>query len=246
MTNKEISELITRYLKGELSDSEEDRLWIEFLKDEKTFRKFETELNLYDLFQNKGYSLEDADIQVNEPQKKYRVWFYVAATVLLLLTGMYSFYGGGTGAESVAQAEIELSEMLGSDIHRDDESTMSEADYAINRALAEALDGETEKAFSILDNLEAGKLSGQQKVRVQFNRGILAYNLGRYNQSADYFEVAAEIETAPDYLKGYSLWYRANSLIKLNETELAKDLLKSIIENDMPKREEAEALLETL
>lgn len=46
MDDQQIQEYIERYVKGNLSDHEEDLLWIEFLKDPGWFEYFNTYLNL--------------------------------------------------------------------------------------------------------------------------------------------------------------------------------------------------------
>lgn len=187
MTKNQITEQITRYIKGELSEEEEDLLWVEFLNDKQLFRQFQTELNLYDLFQNKDFVLNESDYRVEEPRKRYAPFYYTAAAAVLLICSLYIFNltSGGTG--TLAIDGIELSEMLGSNIYRDEESPVSDTDRDINRALAAALSGEMQRAYTILNSLPSERFSSAQTFQVIFNKGILTYNIGNYENSASYF-----------------------------------------------------------
>lgn len=246
MTNKQINELITRYIKGELSEEGEDLLWVEFLNNRELFRQFQTELNLYDLFQNKDFSLNESDYRVEEPQKKYAPFFYTAAAAVLLICTIYIFNLSSSGPETLAIAEIELSEMLGSNIYRDEESSVSGTDRAINRALAAALNGETERAYVILNSLPDEQITSAQSLQIKFNKGVLAYNTGNFERSASYFSEIASLEGAPEYMMESANWYQANSFLQLRENEKAVSILHEIVDQNQIHREDAEAVLKKL
>lgn len=55
MEDQQIQLQIERYVKGELSDIEEDQLWIEFLKAPEWFDYFQTYLNLMALAKDPRY-----------------------------------------------------------------------------------------------------------------------------------------------------------------------------------------------
>lgn len=248
MTEKEIIIQITRYIKGELNDREEDLLWEEFLKNPEYYDLFETELNLADLYQNKNFRIGDYDNNVQEPKRSYKTWPVAVAASILLAAAFYLFlftFQAESGPDFYAMSEIELTEMLGSDIYRDDHSETAGLDQQINRALSMAFDGDSDRAFQILSNLSEEPASGIQEIRIYYNLGILAYNDDNYDQALEYF---SEIQTldyseTPDYLYENINWYSAHTYLKKGEIEQAMALLESISTEKGIHSEEAEQLL---
>lgn len=242
MTDKEISQQITRYIHGELNNEEEDQLWVEFLKDQQRFRQFETELNLYDLFQNKGYSLNESDFKSEEPKNKSS-WLFAVAAVVLMAVSIYIFYMGDSGIEDLAVSQIEHSEMLGSDVYRDDRSSVTYIDYEINSAIASALEGNLDGAYQTLSSLDMGSLSAFEKQRVRFNQGIISYNQGNYHLSVTNFSELTSSERIPEYLKENALWYQSNGYLKLQDEANASVTLRQVIEMNSQHAEEAGMIL---
>lgn len=248
MTNEEISRQITRYLNGELSDAEEDQLWIEFLKDQDRFRQFETELNLHDLFHNKGFNPQDefTDSPENESNKRHWGPYYAAAAIVVLIFGFYSYFYAVPEAEDLAVAEIELSNMLGGDVYRSDDSENGGLGQEVNRAIATALEGDFRQAREILDRLDHSELSDREQLRVEYNMGVLAYNMGEYQKAAGYFSQLNSADQTPGYIRESARWYQANAYLKLGETERAVPLLQTLLESNAIYSEQAQMVLNQL
>lgn len=248
MTEKEISIQITRYIKGELNDREEDLLWIEFLKNPDYYELFETELNLADLYQNKSFRIDESNNRVREPKRLYRAWPVAAAAAILLAALLYLFtFQSESGPASYALSEIELTEMLGSDIYRDDRSDTAELDQQINRSLSLALEGNSNDAYRVLSNLMQESASDIQEIRILYNLGILAYNDGNFNRAAEHFSVIESMQYAetPDYLYENVAWYSVNIYLKNGDSEQATSLLESISsEGGIHSEKAAELLIE--
>lgn len=250
MTEKEIIIQITRYIKGELNDREEDLLWEEFLKNPEYYDLFETELNLADLYQNKNFKIDDSrnHNNVHEPKRGYKTWPVAAAAAILIAAAFYLFlftFQAESGPDFYAMSEIELTEMLGSDIYRDDHSETGGLDQQINRALSIAFDGDNDRAFQILSNLSEEPASDIQEIRIFYNLGILAYNDDNYEQALEYF---SEIQTldyseTPDYLFENINWFSAHIYLKRGEIEEAMALLESISTEKGIHSQKAEQLL---
>lgn len=245
MTDKEISRQITRYIHGELTEEEEDRLWVEFLMDQQRFRQFETELNLYDLFQNKGYSLKESDFKTEEPKNK-SYWLFAVAAVILLTLSIYIFNLGDSGIEDLAVSQIELSEMLGSDVYRDEGLSATDLEYEINSALASALAGNLEEAYQILESMDIESLSDINRQRVYFNQGLISYNQGNYELSISNFSDLLSIEILPEYMRENALWYKANGYLKLQDETNASETLHQVIDMNAQHAEKAGNLLNRL
>jgi tetratricopeptide (TPR) repeat protein len=243
MTDLEFSKQVTRYIHGELNDEEEDRLWVEFLLDQKRYQQFETELHLYDLIHNKGFDLEDLPEEKENTKRKNFAWITGIAAAVILALSLLVFNLADSGIDTLAVSEIELSEMIGSDVYRDDQADVSVVNHQINSALAAALAGDLSEAYKILNELEMEQLSEEQYQRVAFNKGVLTYNKGNYASSVSYFSDVLNRETIPVYLKESSFWYLANGHLKLKEEEPAADALREVLSLNGQHAEEAGILL---
>lgn len=251
MTEKEISKQITRYINGELNDREEDRLWIEFLRNPKYYDLFETELNLADLYRNKNFRIDESNgqNQVNESKRTYTAWIVSIAAVLLLSAMLYIFsFQSKSGAASYALNKIELTQMLGSDIYRDESPAVAQLDQQINRSLSLALNGETQQASEILRGLLPEPLTHIQEIRVLYNLGILSYNSGNFEQGLNYFKGVSDLQNSdtPDYIYENSQWYIANIYLQQGDVERSVQLLNQIASGSGLHASDAEILRSTL
>lgn len=251
MTEKEISRQITRYINGELNDHEEDQLWVEFLKNPKYYELFETELNLTDLYRNKNFKVDETDSQnkVNEPRRHYTVWATSIAAVLLLSVLLYIFiFPTESGQSSYALSEIELTQMLGSDIYRDESPDLAHLDQQINRSLSLALNGNTQQSAELLSGLLSDPLTDVQEVRVLYNLGILAYNDEKLDQSLTHFKNIIELQApgTPDFIYENSRWYIANIYLRKDDLEKSVQLLNQISAGNGLHASDAEALRSAL
>ena len=251
MTEKEISKQITRYINGKLNDREEDILWEQFLENEEYYRLFETELNLTDLYRNKKFRVDESNNNnvLNTPVKRYVAWTTSVAALILVTSMLYIFsYRSDNQPASYALTEIELTQMLGSDIFRDESPDASRLDQQINRSLSLALSGNTKVATENLNRLAPESLTGIQKIRVNYNLGILAYNEGNYELSLDNFLELNKQPPAisPDYVVENTRWYIANIYLKQDNVEKAVQMLNRIASGPGAHSEHADTLLKLL
>jgi len=245
MTEEEISRQITRYIKDELTDSEVDELWIEFLKNPEMFEQFEVEYNIADLFINKGYSIENDNNTVREPvTKKYRGWIYAAAAAVLIAVGIQFFITSQTDSISkYAVAKIDSTELLGADVYRTDDEDVEEMDIELNKALALALNEESKTAILQFENLLDESPNHEQKVRIYLNLGILRYNNAEYEQSTKEFLKLLEINNLPEHVEEAAWWFLGNAQLNLQNLEDARDSVFNAYQLDGRFNEPALSLL---
>ena len=253
MTEKEISIQITRYINGELNDNEEDLLWELFLSDEKYYQLFETELNLADLYRNKNFRIDDPDSNNNNnktyPERLFSLWTASIAALVMVSSMLYIFsYQSDTQPETYALSEIELTQMLGSNIFRDESPGAAQNDQQINRAITLALSGNTEEATEILDSLASGTLSSAQKVLIHYNLGILTYNQSKFDQSLENFREldGQRPDIIPDYIVENTQWYISNIHLSQGDLNRSVQLLTQIASGDGTHSERAADLLSRL
>lgn len=226
MTNKEIYKQISRYIKGELNDKEIDELWVEFLRNPEAFEYFETELNLQDLFRNKGYGADISESSiVGEPKYlRYKHWIYSAAAALLLSLGLQIFALHESDVmKGYTLSEINVSEMMGTDIYRSDPDDANSLDIAINQALAKAFTDEVDEAFRMFYELTSKPLSEEQKVLVHLNLGILHYNSGENEEAIEQFNAVLKIEDLPRFTEEKAWWFMGNALLNIDDIDRARE-----------------------
>lgn len=227
MEEKEISQTITKFLRGELNNEEIDQLWEEFLKNPELFNQFETEVNLYYMFLEQRSSSESSSqnkTAVIHPFKKYQKWIYAAAAAIILSIGLQLFSIDETDMlRDAAIASIDVTEMMGADIYRDESEWASDLDLNINLALAKALDDRFDEAEEILEQLLREELSELQSGKVHLNLGILNYNKASYNEAISAFSAVTAIETIPFYLEEKAWWFKGNAYLNINEIQLARE-----------------------
>jgi len=251
MTEKEISIQITRYINGELNDHEEDLLWELFLSDKKYYQLFETELNLTDLYRNKNFRVDESDTNNNNssPKRLFSLWSASIAALVLVSSLLYIFsYQSDTKPAAYALSEIELTQMLGSNIFRDESPDAAQNDQQINRALTLALSGNTEQATEILNGLTSGTLTSAQKILVHYNLGILTYNLSKFDQSLENFREldSQRRDVIPDYISENTQWYISNIYLSQGDVNRSVQQLRQIASGEGAHSERAGDLLSRL
>ena len=251
MTEKEISKQITRYINGALTEQEEDLLWEEFLENRKYYDLFETELNLTDLFQNKKFRVDDSDNynSFNSPTNHYSIAVASIAALLLTSVMLYTFmFQSNVQPGSYALSEIELTQMLGSDIFRDESPDTGMLDQQINQALSLAFSGNGEEATELLNSLTSEPYTGIQKIRIHYNLGILAYNEGDFDLSLNNFSELNEQlpESTPEYIVENTQWYISNVYLQQGQIDKAIQQLRIIASGDGSHHTRAANLLSSL
>ncbi|TVR15194.1 MAG: hypothetical protein EA391_11190 [Balneolaceae bacterium] len=225
----EILKSIEKFILGELSQSQIDDLWVEFLKNPEYYKLFETELYMRGLA-GKGIKPNFSDdlSQVKEPAVsyiyKYRVWFAAAAAALLITIGLQFFSINEQQAmQQWALSSIDTNEMLGAEIFRSDEPDVASIDIAINEALALAFNDETIIAIERFRELLTMPHTESQRVRIEVNLGILLYNVTAYESAVVYFESALGAESIDRNLKEKTYWFLGNAYLNIGQVNEARD-----------------------
>jgi tetratricopeptide (TPR) repeat protein len=162
---------------------------------------------------------------------------------------LYTFiFQSNTQPGSYALSEIELTQMLGSDIFRDESPDTGMLDQQINRALSLALSGNGEEATELLNSLTSESYTGIQKIRIHYNLGILAYNEGDFDLSLNNFlELTEQLpESTPEYIVENTQWYISNVYLQQGQIDKAIKQLRTIASGDGSHNTRAANLLSSL
>lgn len=222
-----ILEQIDLYIRGKLSQDEIDELWKTFLKHPEYYDWFETEVHLRDLIrEGKKPGFNSSGEESGNVSKKYgfKGWLYAAAAAVVLALGLQFFsLQHQDSLPSLAEAEINQTELMGADVLRSNTETDDDLNVAINNALATAYEGETEEAIEEFKEILNESLSDEQRGRVEMNLGILYYNDGRFETARDYFQSVALKENLPDYVLEKAWWFLGNTYLNIEELRNARE-----------------------
>jgi len=228
----ELLEKIDSYIKGGLSQDEIEALWIEFLKYPDMFHYFETQVQIQDMIKKReipeSFNIDRVEEPVLQPPS-YKVWAYAAAAALILAIGLqfFSIPQPASDASRLALTEIELDEMVGSDMYRSDEERILEVDLQINSAIAAAYNDSTELAIDAFKELLNGELNDRQLARAELNTGILLYNSGEYEEAKSHVERVIRLEAVRESCIEKGWWLYGNALLNTGEIAEAREAVQN-------------------
>jgi tetratricopeptide (TPR) repeat protein len=182
-----------------------------------------------------------------EPTTVLKKWIYAIAAILVLTVGLYVFTGEeGMQTHPDSIAAIHLDELAGADIVRSDDSVVSNIDVEINRGLALAYAGDTDRAVEKFSALLFEETDPEQKARIQMNLGILYYNDGSFEKAITNFESAAGVEAMNRFFREKAWWFLGNAYLNLELLEQARGAINNAYELDGRFAAPARSLLDKL
>jgi len=252
MSDKEIYREITRYIDGDLSESEIENLWQKFVENPKYYKWFETELHLRDLAKDARSNNINSISSLNENKsdswwKNSKNWIFAVAAVILISFGM-QFYTPQEAASlhPSSISKIEIDEMSGTDILRSDDSDPSIIDVEMSRALTLAYEGEADEAASKFKSLLIQELDPVQEAKIVMNLGILYYNSGNFEEARSYFETASQSDEMNKFFNEKAWWFLGNAYLNLEMIEEAREAAYQVYEADGRFENSAELLIQEL
>lgn len=197
-------EKISKLIEGKLSETESDQLWQEFVKDPKLFNYYKTELGLRSTFQ-KSVTQPISTTKVTQLKSTL-----LALAALVLLASGVGYYSWTT---QQSQKEIDLLLAVNPyDIEnfktlRTTNPVDGRSEISVNEATTDFLLDRSDRALSIYDSLvNTVSLSNEMKARVHFNRSLVHYKNGSYDESKRDLLLAKELSSHND-LQLKSEWY---------------------------------------
>ncbi len=254
MNEIQIYKQIVRYIDGKLSHEETEQLWEEFVKYPEYYKMFETELHLRDVARD---AKEKGITTISQMKREYGRsgteepglgrWIYAIAATLIFAFGLFFLTSQEeplTHPDSLAS--IHLNELTGADIVRSDDAVASTVDVEINRGLALAYAGDTERAIRKFSTLLFDSPEPEQKARIQMNLGILYYNKADFENAIIHFEPAAQVETMNRFFREKAWWFLGNAYLNLEMLEQARSAAYNAYQLDGRFHAQAESMLDKL
>lgn len=214
----DIEQQIDRYLKGELSSSEIDKLWNEIIQDQKHVDYLNTSANLKEVIHE----------QENEKSALQSVWMYAAAIVVLLLAviGTLQFTNFDT------PAKVEPIEVIELDYYRSASSAVDpeSRDEIIRNAIELYNKNRFDEAVTLLDNERNESTDAGWIAELDITLGTFHYNEDKFEKAAFYFSDVVKYDKQVDVLTlEQAYWYLGNSYLQMNMMNKAEQTMKKAL-----------------
>lgn len=222
-TNKELERKIDLYINGELNAEETDALWAELIQDEYYLDYMKSVANIKAIIDRKHLKKRKPSASVFP-----KVAQYAAAAVILIAAFVGIWNMNPTGGLSVEPVDH-----IGLDVVRDAEGTSAMVtNDVIKEAIRLATDGDTEQAIVLLQNELGNTSDAQNKADVALSLGSIYYNIGKYTESIENFEIVTSQENIEVLTieKGY--WFLGNTYFQLDRLEEAEEAFRNAYKLD--------------
>lgn len=265
-TEKEIELLktIDAFLKGKLSEAEEDELWLSLLKHPEYLDYLETEAALQDLYREKlkagaeesktvKQHLENDQISGKIPSEsntkinRMGAAIAVAASIALVFAFLFLFNQPvqKTPGE-LAVNSIDITKMESRDVKRSERSDMTPADSLLNLGMQAAMTDNMSQAERMYNEVIEKYDSEPAAAMAHLNLGIIQYNLGEYENAITSFRNAIDFPNTTMIVDEKAYWYMGNAYINIEKWEKAREAVYEAYIQQGIYRNAAESLLEDL
>lgn len=237
--NNDIRKQIDRYVNGQLSPEETDRLWAELVRDGEQLDYLKSVANVKAIAQRRS------------EQRKTKVtrmyWYSAVAAAVALLIGVLAYMNFYTSAgtqhvEPVATIEL--------DYYRSDDGNISgrqAEENVIQRAIRLANTGNVGKAITLLQDALQSASKPQRIAKLSLNLGSLYYNQGDFEKSVQFYSRVLEQKSDIDVLmleKTY--WYIGNAYFHLDQLDNARTNIEKAYELNGAYRRVSKSYLDAL
>lgn len=242
----EISKRIDAYIRGNLSKREIDELWLQFLKNPYFYELFETELHLRNLIQKNRHS-RGLITKRRKRTASIKLWVMAAAaTIIVILTIKVYFIDSTLDFDSLALSSIPYNEMAAGNVERSEDEFTISVETDMNRAMAVAYLFKEYEALEMYRELKSSAVNESQKIRIEFNMAILYYNRSEYKVARESFISVTDSKVIDKIYLERAWWFLANTYLKLNDQEKAKEAALTVKFLDGNNSESASTLLKAL
>ena len=250
----DLEKQLDAYVKGHLSVSEAEELWIELLKRPDYIELLETELCIKQIIEEQIAAEEESGRKA-QPLESFRhtlnrswKWLAAAASVAILIVAI-NFFQAETNQtlQELTLGEINIVENLASpEVLRSQKIELPAVDSLLNLGFKAAISGNVEEAIGIYKKVIDNYNNAPNVAMAYLNLGIIEYNAERYEEAAVAFTDAVQRVDNDRVLKEKAYWYLGNAYIKIEQFDEARDAIQNAYAMDGLYRNPASRLLERL
>lgn len=250
----DLEKQIDAYVKGHLSVSEAEELWIELLKRPDYIELLETELCIKQIIEEQIAAEEESGRQA-QPLESFRhtlnrswKWLAAAASVAILIVAINFFQTEpNQSLQELTLGEINIVENLASpEVLRSQKTELPAVDSLLNLGFKAAISGNVDEAIGIYKEVIDKYNNAPNVAMAYLNLGIIEYNAERYEEASVAFTDAIQRVGDDRVLQEKAYWYLGNAFIKLDQPDKARVAIQDAYEMDGIYRNPASRLLERL
>ncbi|MTI88856.1 MAG: tetratricopeptide repeat protein [Balneolaceae bacterium] len=219
LKEREIRKKIDAYIKGQLSEDDTQKLWVEFAKKPELLEDLEIEVAIKEIISRQLVSQKQAK-RFTLP--KY-TWQAAAAAVLLIAI-MVQFFRVETPTsmndfvvEHISAEQIETADGI-----RAKDLAISTADSLLNLGFEAFISGNDDRALELYNQIIKNYPEEPYLSKAYLNIGIIHYNDGNYEKAIPAFQQAADRSANKQMITEKAYWYLGNALVNTDKLEEAR------------------------
>ncbi len=253
--DRHLEKQIDAYIKGNLTESEAQELWVKLIERPDYIELLETELAVKTWFEqqdseSKGRSNRAAP-GTQEPQGfKYTLqhswkWATAAAVLIILIISVNLFRPGTEPPlHDLAITDINIAEnLITAPVVRSDTHRQSPVDSMLNHGYQLAISGDLEKAVAIYNDIIEQFSDSPATAKAYLNKGIIQYNKDLYQEAISSFDMALNTVREDPVTEEKAYWYLGNAYINTDNLQQARDAIHKAYMMDNIYRNPADRLL---
>ena len=242
--DQEIYIQIDAYIKGKLSESDIEQLWIEFAKDPNLLERLELEAGIKKILDEKRTSDKKKASVHSLPNW---IWHASAAATILIVALVQLFrVETPTNLNEFIVSVIPVDQLEVAEGLRSQDFIISSADSLLNAGFAAISSGDSEKALSVFNEVITKYDEEPYASKAYLNSGIILYNEGKYSEAVSNFKEAATRAADNRMISEKAYWYLGNAYVNIGELENALDAVGKAYSRDGIFRKPAFVLYQKL
>lgn len=245
---------IDAYIKGRLTESEAENLWVALLKRPDYIDMLETELSVKLILEEqlqaereKEAGAKVTNIFQNPLMRSWK-WLATAAAIAILVIAI-NFLQLDTHQtiRQLTLGEINMVENLASpEVLRSQKTEISDVDSLLNIGFKAAISGDVQGALEIYKEVVNNYNNEPAVAMAYLNMGIINYNSESFENASLAFKNAIQRVVDDAVLEEKAYWYLGNAYIHLGQLEEAREAIHSAYSVDGMYRKPALRLLQKL
>lgn len=218
---RDIQKKIDAYIKGTLSETEIDELWVEFAKQPDLLEQLELEVGVKTLLEQEIAKGESKKATINRLPSW--TWHAAAAAVLLIVASIQILQVPSKSAlDQFVVNKIGADQLESSDGVRAKDMQISAADSMLNLGFSEFVSGNDERALTLFNEVISEFDYEPYGSKAYLNKGIVYYNQAKYDSAIVAFEFALDRVEDSRMIEEKSFWYLGNALVNTDQLEKAR------------------------
>lgn len=255
--DRHLEKQLDAYVKGNLTESEAQELWVKLMGRPDYIELLETELAVKALFAQQASETgsEKSVSGTQEPQgltyilQRSWKWAAAAAVIIVLIISMNLFQiEVEPSLQEIAISDINIAENLitAPVVRSDSHGQQSPVDSMLNHGYQLAISGDLNKAMAVYNEIIERFGGSPATAKAFLNRGIIQYNGSIYQEAISSFDMTLSMVQKDPVTEEKAYWYLGNAYIHTDSLQKARNAIQKVHTMDNIYRKPAGRLLQKL